>query len=293
MKASTSSSSELPAGARLFGIVGRGVERSPSPRLHNAAYHVLGLPHLYRAFPAESFDELWRSLAAEDLTRLGGLTVVAPLKEAAVELAGPEGSSGIVRRAGAANLLVRAGETAWKADSTDPQGVLDPLRRRRVALRDRALAVIGCGGSGRAVAAALDGAGARVTMVNRGRERGEEAARRLGLPFVPLADFDARGFAAVVHATPAGRDGRQIPFEVDGLDPGAVVVDLVLAPGPTPLVRAARARGLRVIDGREVLLAQTDHQIRAMTGRRVPLRRLRSFLEAPPAGDRIRPARSP
>lgn len=276
---------DLPPARRTFGIVGRGALRSLSPRLHNAAYRALGLPAVYLPFGAESFSGFWRRLAVDDALGgfdlpLQGLTVVAPFKEAAVAAAGETPSSDVVRRAGAANFLRRRGDGSWEADSTDPQGVLDPLRRVGVDVRDRQAAVVGCGGAGRAIGAALDRAGARVVVVNRSPPRGREAAGRLGLTFVPLSDFDPGGFAIVVNATPVGREETdEPPFAVGRLPRDAVVVDLVYAAGATALAAAARERGLRLIDGREVLLAQTWHQLRAMTGRRLPLERLRSFLE--------------
>jgi shikimate 5-dehydrogenase len=46
----------------------------------------------------------------------------------------------------------------------------------------------------------------------------------------------------------------------------AVVVDLVYAESPTPLVESARTSGVRVVDGREVLLAQVERQFTWMTG---------------------------
>src|SRR5205807_1594715 len=100
-----------------------------------------------------------------------------------------------------ANLLVRTTH-GWWADS-EADGVIGALRTRRIPLRGRPVAVIGCGGAGRAAAVGLVRAGARVTLVNRGTRRGEFAARHLGLPFVPLAGFDPRPFAVLVHATSA------------------------------------------------------------------------------------------
>jgi 3-dehydroquinate dehydratase/shikimate dehydrogenase len=116
----------------------------------------------------------------------------------------------------------------------------------------------------------LDQAGADVTIVNRGRERGHLAVRLLGLPFVPLSDFSADGFSIVVNATPVGRDDGQMPFAVEGLSRDAVVVDLAYGQNPTPLIASAVAQGQVAIDGREVLLIQVRHQFHLMTGKEMP-----------------------
>jgi 3-dehydroquinate dehydratase/shikimate dehydrogenase len=186
-------------------------------------------------------------------------------------------STHMVKRAGSTNLFIRT-NGIWTADTTDPEGVLVVLRERGVPVEGQRAAVVGCGGSGRAVAAALDHAGAEVTLVNRGLERGRLAVRLLGLPFVPLAEFTAEGYAIVVNATPVGRDDGQVPFDVKRLSSDAVVVDLVYGSKPTPLAERSLARGLRLIDGRDVLLTQVHRQFQLMTGRAMPRHLAREIL---------------
>jgi shikimate 5-dehydrogenase len=120
----------------------------------------------------------------------------------------------------------------------------------------------------------LAGGGARVTVFNRDPERGRSAAERLKLPFLPLADLDPARFDLLVNATSLGRggEGEPLPFDVERLKPGAVVIDLVyLGDRPTPLLCAAAARGIVAIDGREVLIDQARAQFRMMTGCELPL----------------------
>lgn len=258
----------LPPLEELYGIVGGTAAKSLSPRLHNAAYRALGLPALYLPFPAESFDPFWGELGDGALADLGwplrGLTVTSPHKEAA--LAAADESSPLARLAGAANTLLRQGGR-WRADTADADGVLRVLGAHKIDVAGRRAAVVGCGGAGRAAAAGLQAAGAEVTLVNRGTERGHLAAELLELPFVPLSRFSAREYPLVVHATPLQHEP---PFPVDGLDRGTVVVELVYGSGPTPLMTAAAARGGLAIDGREVLLVEAQRQFQMMTGRLMP-----------------------
>lgn len=260
----------LPPVRRLFGIVGRAIGRSLSPRLHNDAYRRLRLPAFYLPFQSESFpgflDEVEAGLAALGLP-LCGLTVTAPHKESALSSAGT--ATPLARQAGAANTMLRRG-AGWQADTADALGVVGALGARGVALAGRRVAVVGCGGAGRAAAAGLQQAGASVTLVNRGRGRGEHAASLLGLRFVPLAGFSARGYDLLVNATPCTGAGTDWPFAPEDLDAGAVLVDLPYGPEPTPLVAAVTARGRLAIDGREVLLIEARHQFELMTGRRMP-----------------------
>jgi 3-dehydroquinate dehydratase/shikimate dehydrogenase len=277
---------ELAPVEELFGIVGGSARYSLSPRLHNNGYRALGRPALYVPFPTTSFQDFWREVVLGDpLEDLGmplrGLTVGAPHKEAVLGFSTP--GSRLAQRSRAANVSFRTAR-GWRAETTDPEGVLAPLRRRRIALTARPVAVIGCGGAGRAVAVALAGTGARVTLVNRGLARGRWASRRFDMPFIPLSEFDPAGFAAVVNATPLGRERGEVPFAPERLAPGAVVIDLVYGPHPTELVSRVRQSGGTVIDGHEVLLVQARRQFHLMTGQRLSVGSARAALGWPAGG---------
>ena len=284
---------ELPPVERLFGVVGNPVSHSLSPRLHNAAYRALGIPALYLPFHAESFGDFWLEVVESEVLEqinmpLRGLSVTTPHKEAALCVAAAV--SPRAELVGAANTLIW-NDGAWAGETTDPDGVVLPLRERGIDPAGLRAAVVGTGGAGRAAAEGLMAAGARVTLVNRSTERGERAAALLNLPFITLNGFDPTEFDLLVNATSLGRGtaGDQpeaLPFPVDGLRAGAAVVDLVYRETPTPLVQAARERGLPAVDGREVLLGQARGQFRMMTGREMPLDVARRILglESPETG---------
>ena len=255
----------------LFAIIGNPVFHSLSPRLHNASYRALDYPALFVPLQVESFAEFWGEFVlSRVLDSLGmpinGMTVASPHKEEALLIA--KTVSSMARRAESANILVR-NNGWWDADTTDPEVVYMASRQRRVQVREKRAAVIGCGGAGRAIAAALIQCGAGVTLVNRGRERGQHASKLLGLPYLPLPTFDAQGYDIVVNATPVGRDSDEVPFKVERLDNEAVVIDLVYGSKPTPLVGTTLAREQVAIDGRDVLLTQVLHQFRMMTGKKM------------------------
>ncbi|HEX8847859.1 MAG TPA: type I 3-dehydroquinate dehydratase [Pyrinomonadaceae bacterium] len=264
----------------IYGIAGSPVFHSLSPRLHNAAYRSMNYPALYVPFHVESFGEFWREVVEGSvLAALGmpvkGLTVASPHKESALLMTGR--ASLMAVRAESANILVRD-NGSWKADTTDPEVVFMAHHKRGVEMKQKHAAVIGCGGAGRAIAAALDQSGARVTLVNRGAERGHHAARLLSLPYIPLREFSAEGYGIVVNATPVGRDDGEAPFKVETLGADAATIDLVYGSLPTPLITGARELERVAIDGREVLLAQVLRQFQIMTGREMPAALVREKL---------------
>jgi len=260
----------------LYGMVGNRIFQSPSPRLHNAGYCALDYPALFLPFHAECFEDFWNEMiTSRQLEALGipiqGLTIVSPHKEVALQAAGLH--SPMVSRAGASNIFVHR-NGVWEAHTTDPESIAflpktQPDGHNGKALPQKA-AVIGCGGAGRAVAAALQQSGIDVTLVNRGKERGIRATQLLGLPFVPLSEFEAQGFTLLVNATPIGREDDSLPFAIHSLNHDTVVVDLAYGTRPTPLVSGMHARSVTVIDGHDVVLTQVRKQFEMMVGLEMP-----------------------
>jgi 3-dehydroquinate dehydratase/shikimate dehydrogenase len=256
----------------IFAIIGNPIFHSLSPRLHNASYRAMNYPALFVPLLVDSFSEFWRDFVqSKQLDAFGfpinGMTVASPHKEKAFLTA--KNVSSMVQQTQAANILVR-NNGWWNADTTDPDVVYVASNQQNVHVREKRAAVIGCGGAGRAIAAALAESGAGVTLINRGAERGERAALLLGLPYVPLPDFDAEGYDIVVNATPVGRDTDEVPFKLERLNNDAVVIDLVYGSRPTPLINNTLARHQVAIDGRDVLLTQVRNQFRLMTGKEMP-----------------------
>jgi 3-dehydroquinate dehydratase / shikimate dehydrogenase len=273
--------------SEIFAIVGEPVSDSLSPRLHNAAHRASGASRLFLSFSTRAFNRLWsRLVSSGNLERMGltikGLTVASPNKQSALEVSGR--AAPLCRRCKASNLLVKTNGD-WAACTTDPAGIFEQATLRHVNLSGARIAVVGCGGSGRVIAAALVEAGAEVTLVNRGFDRGRWAERLLGLQFIPLQEFSLRGFSALVNATPVGRNGEELPIDLKSLNSGSLVVDLVYRrKGATPLMTSAQALGHQVIEGHKVLLAQTMRQYSLMTGEQMPERLARGLLGLPTDG---------
>lgn len=247
----------LSGHARLAGILGWPVAHSRSPRLHGFWLERHGVDGAYVPLPVrpERFAQAVRSLA--DLG-FRGANVTIPHKEAAFAVC--DEVAPFARRAGAVNTLVFREDGTIEGSNTDGYGFLESIREEVPGWRaDRGPAVLlGAGGSARAVAAALLDAGCpRLTLVNRTRARAEALARELGGP-IGVAERAPLGDAALlVNTTSLGMQG-QPPLELDlaPLPAGAVVADLVYVPLETPLLAAARARGLAAVGGLGMLLHQ-------------------------------------
>ena len=161
---------------KRFGIIGDPVAHSMSPRLFTAAYHGR---YPYDLIEGSDFSASW----ARFLREYDGINVTAPFKEAAFRAV--DHLSDEARRIGAVNLVVKTPEGTLGYNS-DYDGVLRAIREAIPEPGGNAL-VIGCGGAGKAAAAAAADLGYTVLITNRTPERAEATAARLGLTAIPIS----------------------------------------------------------------------------------------------------------
>jgi shikimate dehydrogenase len=246
----------LSGHARVAGIAGWPVTYSRSPRLHGFWLRRHGIDGTYiplRIRPGE-FATAMRGLLAAGFA---GANVTIPHKMAAFDICTSIDET--ARRAGAVNTLV-FNEDRVSGSNTDGYGFIANLRSYDVDPAAGPALLLGAGGSARAVAAALLDAGAQVTVANRTRTRAEALAR--DLPGLRVIDWVARiaalgDHSLVVNTTPLGMVGHQgLDLDLSRAPTSLVVADNVYVPLETPLLAAARARGLRAVEGLGMLLHQ-------------------------------------
>jgi shikimate dehydrogenase len=244
---------ELPG--RLV-LIGHPVSHSRSPAFQNAALRSAGLPLEYEALdvPHDALTATVRGLVAE---RAAG-NVTVPHKESVAALC--DNLSPLASRVGAVNTFWTE-DGVLAGDNTDVAG-FTALAHHLLgsAPGELRVAIIGAGGAAAAaVAAVASWKGSRVQVVSRSPERAARLAGRFGDHAVAMKTVTEAldGAQLVVNATPLGvSSGGPLPVDMQELNPAAYLLDLNYAPGATHLVREARNRGLRAMDGARMLLEQ-------------------------------------
>jgi shikimate dehydrogenase len=264
-------------------LIGWPAAHSRSPLIHHYWLRTLGIEGGYNieAVPPEGFAEFVLRLSAHGFV---GANVTLPHKERALALSVPDARA---RRVGAANTLWYEGGEL-RSTNTDIEGFTDNLDACAPGWNkiDDAL-VLGAGGSSRAVVFGLVERGVkRVHLANRTPERARALADQFGETVHPIAwetiDEVLPRAGLLVNTTSLGMHG-QPALEIDaGLLPShAIVADLVYVPLETPLLAAARARGLKTADGLGMLLHQAVRGFELWFGKRpVVTPELRALVEA-------------
>ena len=137
-----------------------------------------------------------------------------------------------------------------------------PSRSHGFAIAGARCLVVGAGGAGAAIAAALATAGASTVRLHDTRSAHAEALAAQLRSHFPRTDIHAgaaalAGFGLVVNATPLGMDADDpLPIDVTQITPEMVIAEIVMKREITPMLEAARARGCRIVLGREMLREQ-------------------------------------
>lgn len=267
----------ITGATRAAGVIGSPIRHSLSPAIFNAAFAASGLDWAYLAFEV---PEGAAGLAMAGMRALGleGMSVTMPHKAAVIDAL--DELTGDATALGAVNCVARVG-TTLVGHNTDGAGLIDALRiDEGIEIDGTRFAVVGAGGAARAAVRSLGAAGAAsVIVINRSQDRAREAARLAGTVGAAGEAAEVAAADVVINATPLGMgvvvatSGEPEPMPVDPaiLRPDQVLVDLIYHPAVTPLIAAARSRGVRTVNGMGMLIHQAAHAFRHWTNEEPPL----------------------
>jgi shikimate dehydrogenase len=239
--------------------------------MHERAAAALGVRCHYQLIEiAGAGREELRALL-DGVRRLGfaGVNVTYPYKEAVVELL--DELSPAARAIGAVNtVVVRNGRLVGY--NTDTTGFERAARGLLAGASPGPVALIGAGGVGKAIAFALASRGvAGISIFDPDRAKAEWLVARLpdgqARRITDSVEDALRGAVGVINATPVGMSPNEdMPVPEALLHRGLWVADAVYSPLWTPLLIAARAKGARVMTGRELAIYQAADAFELFTG---------------------------
>ncbi|VIO80840.1 Quinate/shikimate dehydrogenase (NAD(+)) [Bradyrhizobium ivorense] len=255
----------------LAGLLGYPIAHSAAPAMHEQAAAALGAHCHYQLIevPGAGRDDLRAML--EGIRRLGfvGVNVTFPYKEAVVDLLDdlvPD-----ARAIGAVNTIVVDGSRLI-GHNTDASGFARAIQPLLATTPRGAIALIGAGGVGKAIAFALAGLGiGELRIFDSDPARAAQLADRLqgAIAVRSAASVEAvvDGAAGLVNATPVGMlPNRDTPVPDTLLHPAMWVADAVYSPLWTPLLSAAKAKGAEVMTGRDLAIGAAADAFALFTG---------------------------
>ena len=277
----------------LAGLIGKDIQRSKSPLIHEQEARELGLVLLYQLLDLNALgrdvDSLGELLYSAELLGFTGLNVTHPAKQAVIPLL--HELSEEARVIGAVNTVKFLGGRR-RGYNTDASGFADSFRRGLPNAALERVVQLGAGGAGAATAYAMLKLGVgHLTIIDALPARAAGLVQNLSQFFDPSrlstsedAVGSLRSAQGLVHSTPTGmREHPGLPVAASCLHAGLWVAEIVYFPLETELLRVAKAVGCRTLDGGGMAVFQAAAAFEIFTGKKADRERmLRHFREMPP-----------
>lgn len=255
---------EISGTTRIFPVIGWPVEQVKAPALFNAFFqqHDMDARLVPLKIAPDNYVAAVRTLMGID--NIGGIFVSIPFKP--LTLASVDKASERATVAGACNAVYRAPDGSVVGDLIDGEGFVRALSRTCGSTpfnwpNARAL-VVGCGGVGKAIVAALAAKGiGHVDVFDTHAPSATDIVERASAAF-PATHFaitqpQAQGYQLIVNASTLGmHPDDPLPVSLDGIDSACIVADCGMKIENSKLLQAAHALGCRTQKGKEMLIEQ-------------------------------------
>ena len=255
---------EVTGSTDVYLILGDPVEQVRAPESFNLVFSRFGIdavlvpvhvaPEYLNAFVKTAFST----------KNIKGMWVTIPHKTPIMQVL--DDCTALARTAGAVNALRRTEQGRIEGALFDGEGFVASLVYYGIAYAGKRVLVLGAGGAAAAIGASLacaaTGCVAELAFFDPSANRARTLATRLGSAsqarVCAVDNNDPAGFDVVINASPLGlQSSDPMPCNVQHMEPHAALVDILMKNQPTPVVRAARARGLAAQPGFEMMILQT------------------------------------
>jgi shikimate dehydrogenase len=251
--------------ADVFVMLAHPVGHAKSPGIFNQIFEEKALDSLMVPLTCrpEDFETFWAGITAAENIR--GAIISVPYKTTVYHKCAAGHDRAV--RVQSANSVRRQADGTWYADNFDGVGFIDALKASDHELAGKRVLQVGAGGAGSSIAYCLAEAGAAAIRLNDAdRSRAENLALLVSRAFpncrVEAGEADPSGMDMAVNATPVGMHASDpFPLDVSKLTRDMTVVDIIMEPAETALLRVAREKGCKVQPGRPMM----DYQVRGMS----------------------------
>jgi len=267
---------------QIYGLIGDPVEHSFSPPMMNAVFSYMNLDACYLAYQVDE-KKVSEAIAGIRALNFAGVNVTVPHKSAVIPYL--DEVSPLAKKIGAVNTISNV-KGRLKGTNTDFSGFIRSLKTLNFSPKKKTIALLGSGGSARALVAGLADAGAlRVMLHNRTAERAEKLVTEFSRYF-PLTQLEAVSLQTIhetpldllVNTTTVGMFSSDLPLNLKQCRKINLLADIIYRPSQTPLLKQAKELGINAVNGIDMLLYQGCDAFTFWTGKQAPEEVMRSQL---------------
>ncbi len=256
---------------KICAVIGYPIGHSMSPAIHNAAYSKLGLNFILKAI---EFQDPLKAITEMIENNYTGYSVTLPLKTSIIPHLDKIHS--IAKEIGAVNTIVNE-NGKLKGYNTDVNGAIKSLKEV-INLTKKKAVIIGAGGAARAIAFGLKRERMELLIQNRTLEKAKALALDVKCNFSEINPELRKGFDIIINTTPIGMYPKIDRSILTEIPKGCIVFDIVYNPIETKLLKLAKKRGCKTINGIGMFLYQAAEQFKIFTGKEAPLNTMRKVL---------------
>ena len=250
----------LSGRTRIYGIIGCPVEHSFSPLMQNAAFDALKIDARYLAFSVKP-EQIPQAIAGIRALNIHGVNVTVPHKSSVISCL--DEISPLAKLIGAVNTIKNV-RGRLIGTNTDVSGFIRSLETLNFSPKHKSIALLGAGGSARAVLAGLADAGASCIFIhNRTVGRAENLVTKFSQKFpdtqlksVSVKTILETPLDLLVNTTTVGMETDVSPLDLSQCRKIKHLADLIYSPPQTRLLKQAEELGIPAINGMGMLLYQ-------------------------------------
>jgi shikimate dehydrogenase len=235
--------------------------------VHNAGYRALGLNFMYKTF---AIDDIRGVITGVRSLGIRGCSVSMPFKEKVIPFL--DRLDPLAKKTGAVNTVVNDNGRliGYNTDVIAVEKSLRPLQIKN----DKDIIIFGAGGVSRAILVALKNLKLKnVTLTNRTKRKGERLAKEFNVNFIQWSKRENIKADVVINATSIGMAPNifSSPISKKKIENSQIVMDVVVTPPKTKLIKIANKQGKITVDGLKLSLYQAFTQFKLYTGRNPPI----------------------
>lgn len=255
---------EIKWDTKLYCLIGKPIDKSLSPIIHNNIFKILSKNSIYIAFNIEN-EELLNTIDGFKAMNVEGFNVTIPYKKSIIKYL--DALSPEAKIIGAVNT-VKKHNGKLIGYNTDGDGFLQTFYDNNICIKNKKILLIGSGGAAYAIASALAMKEVHsITIANRTLENSILLLKKIQeindkilieLTNLNLNNINRKDIDIIINATSIGMYPLEnmVPIELNGFSSNTIVYDIVYKPYETKLIKEAKANGFKTFNGIAMLLNQ-------------------------------------
>ncbi|MFX1252311.1 MAG: shikimate dehydrogenase [Promethearchaeota archaeon] len=252
----------------IYAVIGYPLRHSLSPAIHNAAFRKAGINCQYTAIEIQDSKKAIDEMLENNYR---GYSVTIPHKVTIAKYLNE--IDPLAKKIGAINTVINT-NGYLKGYNTDVIGAMRAIRDV-MNIEGKKVVLIGAGGAARAIGFGLKELGTDILIQNRTLKNAESLAKTLNCQYSKIDPVSIKNYDLIINTTPVGMYPNINYSVIEEIPENCTIMDIVYNPIETKLLKLAKARSCKTINGLGMFVYQAAEQFRLFTDKEAPLELMR------------------